>query len=105
MQNAQNYKKDKSTYFRVTKIFLSKKKKSGQKVLSGLVKYMSVDQKEPSIDIYLPDFNLNLDMVFYGTEEVLKNVLPFFNKVKLLHMFIHDFAFILCFFSHLRLII
>jgi hypothetical protein len=34
------------------KFFLSKKKKSGQKVLSGLVKYMSVDQKEPSIDIY-----------------------------------------------------
>jgi len=47
--------------------------KSGQKVLSGLVKYISVDQKEPFIDIYLtidikPHFGMGL---FFGTEEVI----------------------------------
>ncbi len=54
MQNVQNLLcfVDKSTFFKVTKIFLSKKKKSGQKVLSGLVKFTSVDTKEPFTDIY-----------------------------------------------------
>jgi len=54
MQNVQNllYFLDKSTFFKVTKRFLSKKKKSGQQVLFGIVKYTSVDQKEPFRDIY-----------------------------------------------------
>jgi len=41
---------------------LSKKKKSGQKVLSGLVKYISVDQKEPFIETIKLDFKPNLGM-------------------------------------------
>jgi len=54
MQNVKNllYFLDKSTFFRVTKIFMSKKKKNGQKVLTGIIKYKSVDQKDPFIDIY-----------------------------------------------------
>jgi len=58
MQNVQNfiYFLDKSNFVMVTKIFLSKKKKSGQKVLSRLVKNISVDPKEAFIDIYQTEF-------------------------------------------------
>jgi hypothetical protein len=54
MQNVPNLLcfLDKSTFFKVTKnIFVKKKKKRGQKALSGLVKYTSVDPKEPFTDI------------------------------------------------------
>jgi len=37
-------------FSRSPKIFFEKKKKSGQKVLFWLVKYISVDQKESFID-------------------------------------------------------
>ncbi len=54
MQNDQNLicLLNKSTFFNVTKKIWSKKKKRGQKSLSGMVKYISVDQKELFIDIF-----------------------------------------------------
>jgi len=56
----------KAIFSRSPKIFLSKKKKSGQKVLSGQVKYISVDPKEPKpISIKL-DFKPNLGMGFFS---------------------------------------
>ncbi len=62
-------------------MFLSKKKKSGPKVLFGLVKYISVDPKDHSrISIKL-DFKPNLGMgFFFGAEEVLFNKLERQNK-------------------------
>jgi hypothetical protein len=58
MQNVQMLLSslDKSTFFKVSKIFFVKKKKSGQKVLSGLVKNISVDRKEPVKYIYYTGF-------------------------------------------------
>ena len=38
-------------------IFLSKRRKIGQKVISGPYNYISVVQKEPFIDIYLTGFS------------------------------------------------
>ncbi len=43
---------NKSTFIKCTKKVFVKKGKSGQKVLSGPVKYISVDPKEAFIDIY-----------------------------------------------------
>jgi len=47
---------DKSTFIKATKNIFVKKEKSGQKVISGIVKYISVDPKEPFTDIYLTGF-------------------------------------------------
>jgi len=55
MQNVPNFLcfKIKALFSISPKVFfLSKNKKSGQKVLSGVVKYLSVDKKEPFIDVY-----------------------------------------------------
>jgi hypothetical protein len=52
------------------KIFLSKMKNSGQKVLSGLVTYLRIQKSHSQISIKL-DFKPNLGMgFFFGTEEV-----------------------------------
>ena len=47
----------------------------GKKILSGVVKYISVDQKELFVDTYKLDLKPNLDMgFFFGMEEVLFRV-------------------------------
>jgi len=43
---------DKSAFLKRSEIFFHKKTKSGHKVLTGPVKYISVDLKEAFTDIY-----------------------------------------------------
>jgi len=54
MQNVQNLLcfQDKSTSFKVTQNIFVKKEDKWEKVLSGLVKYISVEQTEPFIGIF-----------------------------------------------------